>query len=54
MLIRRQAGIYPFYHDQYYSLADFRKEYKEKYGKPPFVHRALHWQWYVTDVTVMA
>lgn len=41
------AGIYPFYHDQYHSLAPFRKEYEEKYGKPPFVHRALHWQWEV-------
>lgn len=41
------AGIYPFYHDQYYSLADFRKDYAAKYGKPPFIHRALHWQWEV-------
>ncbi|RHZ68074.1 hypothetical protein CDV55_107783 [Aspergillus turcosus] len=39
------AGIYPFYHDQYHNSADFRNQYKEKYGKPPFVHRALHWQW---------
>ncbi|KAM7205138.1 amidase [Naviculisporaceae sp. PSN 640] len=40
-----KAGIYPFYHDQYYNSADFREKYKEKFGKPPFVHRALHWQW---------
>ncbi|KAF2240746.1 amidase [Trematosphaeria pertusa] len=39
------AGIYPFYHDQYHNLAPFREEYAKKYGKPPFVHRALHWQW---------
>ncbi|KAK1961465.1 amidase [Colletotrichum sublineola] len=39
------AGIYPFYYDQYHNLADFRNEYQEKFGKPPFVHRALHWQW---------
>ncbi|OQD66177.1 hypothetical protein PENPOL_c005G02364 [Penicillium polonicum] len=41
------AGIYPFYHDQYHHLAEFRNQYKDKYGKPPFVHRALHWQWNV-------
>ena len=41
-----QAGIYPFYHDQYHSLADFRDQYAKQYGKAPFVHRALHWQWY--------
>ncbi|KAJ2980269.1 hypothetical protein NQ176_g2746 [Zarea fungicola] len=39
------AGIYPFYHDQYHNLESFRSEYEEKYGKPPFVQRALHWQW---------
>ncbi|KAF2653457.1 amidase [Lophiostoma macrostomum CBS 122681] len=41
------AGIYPFYYDQYHNLADFRSEYKKKHGKPPFVHRALRWQWVV-------
>ncbi|KAF2438444.1 amidase [Karstenula rhodostoma CBS 690.94] len=39
------AGIYPFYYDQYHNLADFRTKYEEKHGKPPFVHRSLHWQW---------
>ncbi|KAK3314287.1 amidase signature domain-containing protein [Apodospora peruviana] len=39
------AGIYPFYRDQYHNSADFSNEYKVKFGKPPFVHRALHWQW---------
>ncbi|KAL2376070.1 hypothetical protein RJZ90_007758 [Blastomyces dermatitidis] len=39
------AGGYPYYHDSYHHLDDFRKDYKEKYGKAPFVHRAMHWQW---------
>ncbi|KAF2120079.1 amidase [Lophiotrema nucula] len=39
------AGIYPFYYDQYHNLADFRNGYAREYGKPPFVHRALLWQW---------
>ncbi|KAK2591957.1 hypothetical protein QQS21_010363, partial [Conoideocrella luteorostrata] len=39
------AGILPFYHDQYQNSADFRLDYEKKHGKPPFVHRALHWQW---------
>ncbi|KAF4985542.1 hypothetical protein F66182_16918, partial [Fusarium sp. NRRL 66182] len=39
------AGGIPFYHDAYYALADFRDKYKEKFGKPPFVHRAVHRQW---------
>ncbi|CRL26358.1 unnamed protein product [Penicillium camemberti] len=33
------AGIYPFYHDQYHNSAEFRNQYKDKYGKPAFVHR---------------
>ncbi|EGX89814.1 amidase [Cordyceps militaris CM01] len=41
------AGIYPFYHDQYYSLESFRNEYAQKFGRPAFVQRALHWQWEV-------
>ncbi|KAM7188406.1 amidase [Rhypophila sp. PSN 637] len=40
-----RAGIYPFYHDQYHNSMGFKEKYKEKCGKPPFVHRALHWQW---------
>ncbi|PVH72140.1 amidase [Cadophora sp. DSE1049] len=43
----KTAGIYPFYHDAYYALSGFRDGYAEKYGKPPFVHRALLWQWEV-------
>ncbi|OAR02180.1 hypothetical protein LLEC1_06508, partial [Akanthomyces lecanii] len=41
------AAIYPFYHDQYHSLEGFRNDYARKYGRPAFVHRALHWQWEV-------
>ncbi|KAJ5697591.1 amidase, partial [Penicillium malachiteum] len=29
----------------YLSEYHRRVQYKKKYGKPPFVHRALHWQW---------
>ncbi|KAI1150033.1 amidase [Nemania diffusa] len=39
------AGAYPFFRDAYYALEPFRQEYKEKYGKPPFIHRGLLWQW---------
>jgi len=41
----RLAGSYPYYRDGYYDLADFRNQYAEKHGKPPFIHRAMHWQW---------
>ncbi|KAI4634691.1 hypothetical protein J4E83_002011 [Alternaria metachromatica] len=41
----RLTGSYPYYHDSYHNLHDFRKLYEEKHGKPPFVHRAMHWQW---------
>ncbi|KAM0430141.1 hypothetical protein ACHAPT_006149 [Fusarium lateritium] len=41
------AGIYPFFHDGYYALEPFRKEYQEKFGKAPFVHRYVEWQWSV-------
>lgn len=40
-----KAGIFPYYHDRYRNSAYFRDEYEAKFGKPPFVHRALHWQW---------
>ncbi|KAJ5093003.1 amidase [Penicillium angulare] len=39
------AGGYPYYHDSYRSLEPFRSEYKERYGKAPFVHNAMRWQW---------
>ncbi|KAI1411459.1 amidase [Hypoxylon sp. FL1857] len=39
------AGGYPYYRDSYYDLAKFRDEYEEKFGKPPFVQRAMRWQW---------
>ncbi|KAJ6178047.1 amidase [Penicillium mononematosum] len=39
------AGGYPYYRDSYHYLQDFRNEYKKEYGKPPFVHRAMYWQW---------
>ncbi|KAK5282570.1 hypothetical protein LTR20_003380 [Exophiala xenobiotica] len=42
------AGGYPYYQDSYYDLAAFREEYEEKHGKPPFVHRAMHWQWNIS------
>ncbi|KAG9251982.1 amidase [Emericellopsis atlantica] len=41
----KKAGIYPFFYDSYHALESFRNEYKEKYGKAPFVHRYVHWQW---------
>ncbi|KAJ9493640.1 hypothetical protein H2202_010884 [Exophiala xenobiotica] len=34
--------------DSYYDLAAFGEEYEEKHGKPPFVHRAMHWQWNIS------
>lgn len=39
------AGSYPYYRDSYYDLAGFRDEYTKQYGKPPFVHEAMRWQW---------
>lgn len=44
-LRRTQAGICPYYRDSYYNLEPFRSEYKERYGKAPFVQKAMHWQW---------
>ncbi|KAJ5471030.1 amidase [Penicillium desertorum] len=41
-------GGYPYYRDSYHYLEGFRNEYKKEYGKPPFVHRAMHWQWDVS------
>ncbi|KAL8741429.1 MAG: hypothetical protein Q9190_005962 [Brigantiaea leucoxantha] len=41
----RLAGSYPYYRDSYYDLAGFREDYAEKYGKPPFVQKAMRWQW---------
>ncbi|CAK7229734.1 hypothetical protein SCUCBS95973_007328 [Sporothrix curviconia] len=46
------AGIFPFYHDQYHNSAAFRNDYQQKFGKPPFVHRALHWQWEAVGKTI--
>ncbi|WEW58185.1 amidase [Emydomyces testavorans] len=39
------TGGYPYYRDAYLDLSDFRNDYEKKFGKPPFVHRAMHWQW---------
>ncbi|KAK8139285.1 amidase signature enzyme [Apiospora sp. TS-2023a] len=43
------AGGYPYYRDSYWALEDFRKGYQSKYGKPPFIHRAMRWQWDVSE-----
>jgi hypothetical protein len=45
LLTNKQDGGYPYYRDSYHYLEGFRNEYKKEYGKPPFVHRAMHWQW---------
>jgi hypothetical protein len=42
-----QAGIYPFFYDGYHALEPFRREYHKKFGRAPFVHRYVKWQWYV-------
>ncbi|KAL8682696.1 MAG: hypothetical protein Q9186_001292 [Xanthomendoza sp. 1 TL-2023] len=41
----RLAGGYPYYRDSYDDLAGFRDEYAKKHGKPPFVQKAMRWQW---------
>jgi hypothetical protein len=46
-----QAGGYPYYRDSYIALAPYRDEYTEKFGKFPFVQRAMHWQWYLQSNT---
>ncbi|CAG9945990.1 unnamed protein product [Clonostachys rosea f. rosea IK726] len=41
------AGIYPFFYDGYHALEPFRREYHKKFGRAPFVHRYVKWQWEV-------
>ncbi|KAI0189043.1 amidase [Astrocystis sublimbata] len=41
------AGAHPFFRDAYEALEPFRQDYQAKYGKPPFIHRGLLWQWEV-------
>lgn len=40
-----QARSYPYYRDAYYALQPFVKEYQDKVGKAPFIHRTMLWQW---------
>ncbi|OCK76177.1 amidase [Lepidopterella palustris CBS 459.81] len=47
-LMPAQAGTLPYYRDSYDALKDFRESYREKFGKTPFVHRALRWRWDVS------
>ncbi|KAK4145056.1 amidase [Dichotomopilus funicola] len=39
------AGSYPYYREAYYSLVPFVMEYQNKFGKRPFIHKAMLWQW---------
>ncbi|KAF2753095.1 amidase [Pseudovirgaria hyperparasitica] len=39
------TGSYPYYYDGYYDLEGFRNDFTKKHGKPPFIHRAMQWQW---------
>ncbi|KAK4228545.1 amidase [Podospora fimiseda] len=41
------AGSYTYYKEAYDALQPFVEEYREKYGKAPFIHRAMLWQWSV-------
>ncbi|KAI0166570.1 amidase [Xylariaceae sp. FL1272] len=42
----QDAGMYPYYKDSYKAFQSFRDEYRAEFGKQPFVHRYLQWQWY--------
>ncbi|KAE8443397.1 hypothetical protein EG329_001877 [Mollisiaceae sp. DMI_Dod_QoI] len=46
-ILSSYTGGYPYNRDAYYDFEGFRNNYTKKYGKPPFTHRAMQWQWNV-------
>lgn len=40
-----QAGTLPYYKDAIGIVKEFYDGYTAKFGKTPFVHRALLWRW---------
>ncbi|KAH6974099.1 amidase signature domain-containing protein [Ilyonectria sp. MPI-CAGE-AT-0026] len=49
LIYPHQAGTLPYYKDAIGIVKEFYDGYTAKFGKTPFVHRALLWRWETAD-----